>query len=468
MSNELWRKSALELAEGIRSKQFSSREVVDAHLARIDEVNPKVNAIIAVLSDEARAAADAADKTLASGSAIGPLHGVPYTVKINIDVAGQATTQGIPALAEAIPATDAPTIERMKASGAVMLGRTNMPDLGLRVHTDSTLYGRTKNPWKSDRTAGGSSGGEGAALVSGMTPLGLGNDIGGSLRNPAHCNGIASIMPTKGVVPDAQMFPIEDFGLSSQLMLGQGVMARRIADVRAGLRVVAGAHARDPISVPVVLDDFPAAKKTRVAVMANPPGGTTHPEIAATVRKAADALSNAGHEVVETTPPDFELACLLWSIQMNGELTLQLDLLNMVMGEGGRRFLDLTRDGLAPVDFAAWANAQTQRNGVARRWSLWFQEHPVLICPTWTEPPFVYDNDIQSVESAMGTLQQLRAVLPPNLLGLPAVVVPGGMADSLPVGVQVIGSRFTDLHCLAIAEQIESACGLSTPIDPID
>ena len=311
-------------------------------------------------------------------------------------------------------------------------------------------------------------GGEGAALASGMSPLGLGNDIGGSLRNPAHCNGIASIMPTKGVVPDAQMFPIEDFGLSSQLMLGQGVMARRIADVRAGLRVVAGAHARDPISVPVVLDEFPLAKKTRVAVMANPPGGTTHPGIESAVRKAADVLSNAGHEVVETMPPDFELACLLWSIQMNGELTMQLDLLNMVMGEGGRQFLELTREGMKEIDFAGWANAQTQRNGVARRWSLWFQENPVLICPTWTEPAFVYDNDIKDVESAMGTLQQLRAVLPANLLGLPAVVVPGGMADSLPVGVQVIGSRFTDLHCLAIAEQIESACGLSTPIDPID
>jgi len=468
MTNELWRNSALDLAEGIRSKKFSSREVVDAHLARIDEVNPKVNALIHVMADEARTGADAADKALAQGGPVGPLHGVPYTVKINIDVAGQATTQGIAALAGAIPAVDAPTIERMRASGAIMLGRTNMPDMGLRVHTDSALYGRTKNPWKSDRTAGGSSGGEGAALASGMSPLGLGNDIGGSLRNPAHCCGIASIMPTKGVVPDAQMFPIEDFGLSSQLMLGQGVMARRIADVRAGLRVVAGAHARDPISVPVVLDEFPAAKKTRVVVMTNPPGGTTHPQIMEAVRNAADALSNAGHEVVEGAPPDFELACQLWSDQMNGELTLQFDLLNMVMGEGGRQFLELTREGMAEIDFAGWANAQTQRNGVARRWSLWFQENPILICPTWTEPAFMYDYDIKDVESAMGTLQQLRAVLPANLLGLPAVVVPGGMADSLPVGIQVIGSRFTDLHCLAIAEQIESACGLSTPIDPIN
>jgi len=270
MANEIWQNTATQIAADIRNKKVTSREVVEAHLQRIAVVNPKINAIVRVLADEALAGADLADAAVRAGEKLGPLHGVPYTVKINIDVAGQATTQGITALAEAIPAIDAPTIERMKASGAIMLGRTNMPDLGLRVHTDSTLYGRTKNPWKSDRTAGGSSGGEGAALASGMSPLGLGNDIGGSLRNPAHCNGIASIMPTKGVVPDAQMFPIEDFGLSSQLMLGQGVMARRIADVRAGLQVVAGAHARDPISVPVVLDEFPAAKKTRVAVMAKP------------------------------------------------------------------------------------------------------------------------------------------------------------------------------------------------------
>ena len=468
MANEIWQNTATQIAADIRNKKVTSREVVEAHLQRIAEVNPKINAIVRVLADEALAGADLADAAVRSGEKLGPLHGVPMTVKENIDIAGYPTTQGIPALAEAIPPADAPTVERIKAAGAIVIGRTNLPDLGLRIHTDSSLYGRTKNPWKSDRTAGGSSGGEGAALASGMSPLGLGNDIGGSLRNPAHCCGIASIKPTQGVVPDASYFPVEDAGLSSQLMLIQGVMARTIADVRLGLGVVAGQHSRDPISVPAVLTDLKPGEKVRVAVMPTPPGGSTHAGVADVVRKTADALSNAGHDVVEATPPDFELACEVWRTQLFGELELQRELLEMVMGEGGRKFVELTTMNYEKVDLAAWANAQVQRNGIGRRWGQWFDSYQVLLSPTWTQPPFVYDFDINSESGALATVELMRPVLPANLLGLPAVVVPGGMADSLPVGVQVTGARYTDLRCLALAEQIESACGLSTPIDPID
>jgi amidase len=371
-------------------------------------------------------------------------------------------------LAQATPALNAPAVDRMLGAGAIPIGRTNLPDLGLRIHTDSTLYGRTKNPWKSDRTAGGSSGGEGAALASGMSPIGLGNDIGGSLRNPAHCCGIAAIKPSTGVIPDANQFPIEDIGLSSQLMLNQGVMARRIADVRAGFMVVAGEHPRDPISVPAVLTDLQPGQKLRIAVMATPPGGSTHAGVADIVRKAADALSNAGHDVVEATPPDFELACEVWKTQLYGELELQRPLLEMVMGEGGRKFVNFTTANRTKVELSEWVNAQLQRNGLGRRWNVWFQEYPVLLSPTWTQPPFVFDFDIENEAGALATVELMRPVLPANLLGLPAVVVPGGLADSLPVGVQVIGARYTDLRCLSIAEQIESACGLDTPIDPIN
>jgi amidase len=301
-----------------------------------------------------------------------------------------------------------------------------------------------------------------------MSPIGLGNDIGGSLRNPAHCCGIAAIKPSTGVIPDANQFPIEDAGLSSQLMLIQGVMARRIADVRAGFMVVAGEHPRDPISVPAMLTDLQPGQKLRIAVMATPPGGSTHAGVADVVRKAADALSNAGHDVVEINPPDFELACEVWKTQLYGEYELQRPLLEMAMGEGGRKFVDFTTLNRAKVDLAAWANAQVQRNGLGRRWSLWFQDYPVLLSPTWTQPPFVFNFDIEDEASALATVELMRPVLPANLLGLPAVVVPGGMADSLPVGVQVIGARYTDLRCLSIAEQIESACGLDTPIDPIN
>lgn len=467
MSGELWRKSAVALANDIRQRRVSSREVIEAHLGRIADVNPRVNAIVRVLDDQARAAADLADAAIARGDVLGALHGVPITVKENIDMVGLPTTQGIPALAEAIPQLDAPVVERMRLAGAIPIGRTNLPDLGLRVHTDSTLYGRTKNPWKSDRTAGGSSGGEGAALATGMSPLGLGNDIGGSLRNPAHCCGIASIKPTTGVIPDAQMFPIEDIGLSAQLMLNQGVMARRIADVRVGFSVVAGAHPRDPISVPANLVDLQVGEKLRVAVLAEPPGGSTHPEIAAAVRRAGDALARAGHQVIEATPPDYELACATWSIQLNGEILLQWPLLEAVIGVGGMKFLNLAREVLPDVDMAGWANAQLTRNGIARRWSLWFQNYDILLSPVWTQPPFIYDADISGTQGALDIFELLRPVLPGNLLGLPCVAVPAGMAGGLPTGVQVIGARYTDLRCLAIAEQIEAECGLVTPIDPI-
>jgi amidase len=466
MTTPWWSKSALELAKLIRDKDVSSREVVEAHLARIEEVNPKVNAIVRVLADSARKMADQRDKETLQGTTSGPFHGVPYTVKDNIDIAGLPTTQGIPALAEAVPANTSPVVERMNAAGAIVIARTNLPDLGLRIHTDSSLFGRTKNPWNADRTVGGSSGGEGAALATGMSPIGLGNDIGGSLRNPAHCCGIASIKPSTGVIPDTQTFPIEDFGLSAQLMLNQGVMARRIADVREGFRVVAGPSPRDPVSAPVVVRDLDPGRRLRVAVMAEPPGGTTHPGIAAVVRGAAKALQDHGHDVVESTPPSFEDACRVWSQQLSGELTLQIDLLDAVMGEGGRKFLHFTKDANPPVGLAEWSMAQAMRNGIARKWSLWFEEFDALVCPVWTQPPFVYDSDIADMAGAVATVELMRAVLPPNLLGLPAAVVSAGMAEGLPAGIQVIGARYTDLQCMALAEQVERACAITTPVNP--
>src|SRR5210317_1359149 len=180
--SELFKLSATELATLISSGDVSSREVVDAHLDRIEQVNGHVNAITVVLSDSARQAADAAD-AMPRDQRVGPFHGVPFTIKENIDCVGSATTQGIPLMAEAMPTRDAPVVARMKAAGAIALGRTNMPEMGLRLSTDNPLRGRTLNPWNAELTAGGSSGGDGVALATGMTPLGLGNDIGGSLRN---------------------------------------------------------------------------------------------------------------------------------------------------------------------------------------------------------------------------------------------------------------------------------------------
>src|SRR6478736_313816 len=332
MMSEVWQLSATELAQRIASRQLSSAEMVDAHLARIDAVNPALNAVVRVLADEARAGAILADKRLAAGETVGPLHGVPFTVKENIDMAGLPTTWGVPALAQAVVPADAPVVERMRAAGAIPIGRTNLPDMALRVHTVSSLHGLTKNPWHPGRTAGGSSGGEAAALASGMSPIGLGNDIGGSLRNPANACGIASIRPSAGRVPDAGYVPAEDRLLAVQLMNVQGPMARRIADVRLGLRVLMGAHPRDPWSIDAPFEGPALARPVRVAVLAEPPGGSTHPQVAATVRRAAQALADAGYVVEAVCPPRWEDAISCWTRLIMGDFGSVLSMLAPMMG----------------------------------------------------------------------------------------------------------------------------------------
>lgn len=462
---ELWQLGALELAAKIRAREVSSREVVAAHLARVDAVNPHLNAIVRRLDDEALAAADAADKVLADGGPTGAFHGVPITVKENIDLAGTPTTQGLPALADAVTPMDAPTVERMRAAGAIPFARTNLPDIGLRVHTTSSLHGLTRNPHHPGRTAGGSSGGEASAIASGMSPLGLGNDIGGSLRNPAHCCGIASIKPTTGVVPMATMIPPENLMLAAQQMLAEGPMARQVADVRAALTIIAGAHRRDPRSLPVQLTDLAPGERVRIAVLAEPPGGSTHREVAAAVRAAADLLSDAGHDVVEATPPDYAMTIDLWAALLVADVTVQRPLLDLVMGEDGRAVLDAFQAGTPPPSVELSAQIQETRFRLMREWSSFFADHPVLVTPTWAQPPFEHDADLLDAEAMMR--DTLRPVLPGNFLALPAAVVPCGRADGLPVGVQVMGDRFTDLRCLAIAEQIQRVVGAPAPIDPV-
>lgn len=462
---ELWEHSALELAAMIRGGETSSREVIEAHYARIDQVNPHLNAVVRRLDDEALAAADVADAAVAAGTdGLGPLHGVPCTVKENIDLAGTPTTQGVEALAEATAPIDAPVVARMRAGGAIPIGRTNLPDFGLRVHTDSSLHGLTRNPWHSGRTAGGSSGGEGSALASGMSPIGLGNDIGGSLRNPAHCCGIASIKPTIGVVPSATVVPPEDKGLSAQQMAVEGVMARRVADVRTGLGLIAGPDPRDPISLPANLTALDGESLT-VAVLADPPGGATHPEIAAAVRSAADVLSDAGHAVVEATPPGYEESIELWTQLLLQDIVVMRPILEMVMGEAGMQIIDTLMASADPISLESAAVVQTSRYRAMSDWSAFLDEHPVILSPTWGMPAFEHGADLGDADELLR--DTLRPVIPANILGLPGAVVPHGMADGLPVGVQVIGDRFTDYRCLDIARQIEAATDPITPIDPV-
>lgn len=466
----LWQLPAQDLARHIAHKEVSCVEVIDAHLHRIHDINPQVNAIVKVLHDEAREAARAADKLVASGAPLGPLHGVPFTVKENIDMAGQPTTWGVVPLAHAVAPFDAPVVERMRAAGAIPIGRTNLPDMALRVHTDSSLHGLTLNPWHPARTAGGSSGGEAVALATGMSALGLGNDIGGSLRSPASACGIASIRPSTGRVPDAGLIPMEDRLLAVQLMNVQGPMARTVGDVRATLRVLMGAHPRDPLAIDVPFSGPSASKPIRVAVLASPPGGPTDPAIQQAVRRSADALANAGYDVVEASPPRYEEAAACWAQLLLGDFALALPQLLPLMGQDARTFLDRACASVpAFPDAAALSALLVQRDGIARAWSQFLADTPLLLSPTWTQLPFEVGFDVATPAGTSAITELMRPLVPANLMGLPSACVPAGMdQDSgLPIGVLLTGARFREDLCLDAAEVVERQSGLSTPMTPI-
>jgi amidase len=469
--SELWQQSAIELAHTIASGAASSREVVDAHLARIEAVNPNLNAVVRVLADEARAAAAEADRQRSTGDKLGPLHGVPFTVKENIDVAGTPTTNAVTFLADAVASQDAVIVARMRAAGAIPIGRTNLPDFGLRIHTDSSLHGLTRNPWHQGRTTAGSSGGEASALASGMSPIGLGNDIGGSLRNPAHCCGIASIKPTTGRVPATTVIEPQDLGISFQLMATDGPMARTVADVALGLSIIAGVHARDPITVPVPLDHGPTGP-LRVAVMANPPGGTTASAVSDVVLRAAATLEAAGHHVSEATPPSFEDVVATWTEFLLNDMEPMRPLLTAVMGPDAVAFLDGARGDRPAATLERLVNSLITRRTLLRSWAAFYEHVDVVLSPVWTEQAFPHGSDLagngrSATEAAEYVLNLARPVLPANLFGLPAAVVPAGVHDGLPIGVQLMSWKFCDRTALAAAADIEAALGIITPIDPV-
>jgi amidase len=460
MANELWRKNAHELAALIRDRKVSSREVVQSHLDRIEAVNRKVNAVTVTLAGSALAAADQADKSEPSG----PFHGVPFTIKENIDCAGSATTQGVPAFKDAVVAVDAPVVARMKAAGAIPLARTNLPEMGLRISTDNPLRGRTNTPWDRTRTAGGSSGGEGAALATGMSPIGLGNDIGGSLRNPAYCNGIAALKPTGGRIPLVMTVPSSFQPLSFRLMAVEGPMARSVEDLRVALRAVAGWHPQDPFSVPAALEGPPVAK--RAAVVTQMPFSALPTATVAAIRQAGRVLESAGWEVEEAVAPELARVNEIWAHVLNADVKQMLPQLEQIMSEPP---LGMLHNMLRHFDPATKSITEvfTERDRLAVAWSAFFQQYPVVIGPTWADLPFLHDEDVDPVTGFETTLRRLQFITPGNLLALPSVALPMGVADGLPTGVQIYAERWREDVALDAAAAIEASVGRITPIDPI-
>jgi len=461
MSNELWRKSAVELARVIKQGEATSREVVEAHLERIEQVNGSLNAVTVVLADTALAAADLADTT----DAIGPFHGVPFSIKENIDCAGSATTQGVPALVEAFPPIDSPTVARMKAAGAIPIARTNLPEFGLRISTDNPLRGRTNNVWDSTLTAGGSSGGEAVAIASGMSPIGLGNDIGGSLRNPAFCNGICSLKPTRGRIPRADSLPPQDPGLSGQLMAVEGPMARRVIDLRTALGVLAGYDPRDPGSVPAALEGPPPARRV-AALVTELPGGPIGASVLDAIQSAGKALADAGWEIVDTNPPELQLVSDLWAYTLSFDLEFTLPLLTEFLSSDAVSLLERLIEAF-PSSSMPPQLANLERRRLERLWAEFFVEHPVVIGPTWAHDPFPHDADLDPDSGVDMATDRLRFITPGNVLGLPSVCIPTGTtATGLAAGVQIYADKWREDLTLEAAEAIEDRLGIITPTDP--
>ena len=460
--NELIKKSAGELAKLIQTKEVSSREIVQAHLDRIDEINPDINAVTVVLEESALALSDRADSA-SEDERNRPFHGVPITIKENIDLVGSPTTEGIALLKDSFPNLNAPLVDRMLNAGAIPIGRTNLPEMGARLDTDNPFRGRTYNPWNKDVTPGGSSGGEGAAIASGMSPFGIGNDIGGSLRNPAYCCGIASLKPSIGRIPSVRTIDgFKDYGVASAF-LTDGPMARSVKDLRSGLLTMAGRHIEDPQSVTVPFEGH-IPQKPKAALVTKFENYAIDPANVEAIEKAGKILSNQGWEVEEVNAPETERIYEIYhKIIFSGVLD------QMPEGAFKPETADylLRFEKLFPQNDMNLDQALLERRRLRRLWSTFLTNYQACIGPTWPNRPWPIDTDLDP-DIGIQTLKESQIFISPgNCLGLPSVALPMEVHDGLPTGIQIYSELYREDLCLAVAEMIQDEVPCPTPIDPV-
>ena len=465
MHNDLWRMSATEVAAGIRAGDFKSREVVEDCLQRYEQTHDAINALYEVRADDALRAADAADQAVAQGNALGSLHGVPVTVKGNVDIRGWATVHGSALMQNNVATETSPTVQNWLNAGAIVIGRTNTPEFCCRWDTTNETFGETKNPWNSALTPGGSSGGAAASLAAGVTPLATGTDLGGSLRQPSQSCGTATIRPSLGRVPNyVPSDPEATIGM--QLANTEGPMARTVADVRLGLIAMAARDVRDPWWVPAPLDANEQTAKP-IAIVIDPMQRGVSDQVAAGVIHAEESLRQAGYQTEHAEPATLADAVEVWKDVVVGEIFLGLE--PMVKDECGallRRAMEHYH--LAVPDWAPqkYTIGLTNRRRVLRDWMAFFERYSVLVGPVSTLPPQPRNYDVETPETTATMMEAMRLVVAINALGLPSAVVPVGEQDGLPQAVQIIGAPFADLQCLQVAEAIEREVGTFTPIDP--
>lgn len=455
--DELIYASATALAQAIRAKEVSSEEVVNAYLQRIEVVNPKLNAVVQLTTDAARAQAREADAALARGDLKGPLHGVPITIKDVLETAGVVSTGGTKGRASFVPTQDATVVARMRAAGAILLGKTNLPELALLPETNNLVYGRTNNPYDLSRTPGGSSGGEGAIIAAGGSPLGIGSDSGGSIRIPAHFCGIAGIKPTTGRVPMTGHFPPSSSGRQETLW-GVGPMARFVEDLMLTLPIIAGIDWRDPAIVPMPLGDprVVALKSLRLAFYTDDGIASPTPETAEVVRTAVKVLSDAGAVVDEARPEGIEQSGDIWFrlVAGDGGAWCQ-DLLQMAGTTETHPLLQRVLEIMAPytMSTAEFGTVLIQLDVFRSKMLSFMEKYDIIICPVAACPALPHGTVADNAAAFFYPMVY-------NLTGWPGAVVRGGTSpEGLPIGVQVVARPWREDVALAAAQCIETALG---------
>ena len=463
---DLWRLSAIDLAALVRSKKVSAKEAVAAALARLDAVNPKINAVVDHRSDDVLKEASRVDAAIARGEDAGPLAGVPVTVKVNIDREGFATTNGLKLQAGAIAKSNSPVIDNLRKAGAVILGRTNCPAFSYRWFTTNLIHGDTKNPRDSGLTPGGSSGGAGAAVAAGIGHIAHGTDIAGSIRYPAYACGVHGLRPTVGRIA-AFNAALPERTIGPQISAVSGPLARTIADLRIALAAMSSKDVRDPWWVPAPLEGPPVQK--RAALCLNPDGLDPVPEVKAAVADAGKRLARAGWTVEEisNTPPLREAADWQTKLWLGDGYEAQLEAAEKEGDPGALACLRGNRANVFPFDQAAFSKALTRRATLTREWLQFFESYAVLLMPVSGELPFPDNLDRKDGASfARVWRAQLPQIAIP-FMGLPGLTVSTVLVGKIPVGVQVVSGRYREDLCLAAGEAIEAGGAPPSPIDPV-
>ena len=449
-----------EIAESVRAKKLSPVEIVAEHIERIEEVQPKLNAFVHVDSEGARAQARHAEDAVRRGAELGPLHGVPITMKSCIDVAGWPCPAGSLLRKDYVAEADAALVARLRAAGAIFLGNTNTPEFLMAYETDNLVTGKTSNPWDLSRTAGGSSG-EAAAIASGCSVGGVGSDGGGSIRVPAHFCGICGLKPTPGRIPATGHFPA---GVGAFSWIGVvGPMARTVADVRALFEVMAGPDPGDALSAPVPVHEVSDAelKGLRIGILESDALGKVSDDNHAALQKAANGLAAQGFVVEPIHLEGLEQALELWWFFFGPAIAHLFQ--PTVAGQEeklSRIFRDYLEFAEGPVTLDALLSACAERDLLRARILREMRDVPILLSPVATTTAFRHGEGTWRPGAAQCYRDTMRFSQWLNLTGFPGASVPVSIsANGLPVGVQVIGRPHEEELVLAVAEKIETARG---------